>query len=150
MIFRNKLPLRPAYDTKAQYRHVKNMLCSSARLSGLSRRCYETHQRHQSECGLVSIAHCWLLAMNNLLNCLCKCCSLILSEQYWLPGTRLTRLDEHEGKGTWQITVRAKDRSEVLTLAFGLLYLSVRRWHFNQSACPVNDKGKSDDWCLGD
>lgn len=74
------------------------MLYSSSRLRGLSRHYYETHQRHHSERGLVSVTHRWLLAMNYLLNCLCKCRSLILSEHYWLPNTQLTRLDEQEGK----------------------------------------------------
>lgn len=58
------------------------MLYGAPRLGGLARRYYESHQRRHSECGLVLVTHCWLLPMNYLLNCLCECRSLILSEHY--------------------------------------------------------------------
>lgn len=139
---------------KAWHTHIQewSMLYSSSHLRGISRHYYKTHQRHHSECGLLSLTHRWLLAMNYLLDCLCKCCSLILSEHYWLPCTQRTRRDEREVKKNVAegCEIQGQVRGQTFTRAFSLVNLTARRRHFNQSAWPVSDKGMNDDCCLGD
>lgn len=71
--------------------------------------------------------------MNNSFNCLCKCCSLILSEHYWLPCAQLNRLDEVERQKTCRMSVSTEGRSEVRRC------FNVRSWH-------LKSKSRSSQW----
>jgi len=73
--------------------------------------------------------------MNYLSNCLCKCCSLILSEHYWSPCNDWTHLmsKRRGNRGRTLYEPRTGQRSAI-TLALKMVNLTLRRWQFNQRA----------------